>query len=134
MPFNLFLTPTQLAWLAGLFEGEAYFGMDKRSKERYKNSTVPFSPFIKISMVDKDIIDRVSFLLNKKTFSPKRLTVTGKKVYTCHLGDRKTLLTLLPQLKPYMGERRQKMIEEQMLELKKWQLWKKSQTNKTIGK
>jgi hypothetical protein len=125
MNSKLSLTRIQIAWLAGLFEGEAYFGIDKRSKTRFIHSTVPFSPFIKISMVDKDIIDRVSFLLNKKTFSPKRLTVTNKTVYTCHIGDRETLFYLLPKLKPYMGERRQKTIETQMIEIKKWQLWKK---------
>ena len=116
----------EIAWLAGLFEGEAYFGMDKRSSIRYKNSTVPFSPFIKISMVDKDVVDKVSFLLNKKTFSPTRLTTTNKKVYTCHIGDRETLLYLLPKLKPFMGERRKKAINKQIFELTKWQLWKKN--------
>ena len=127
MSSKLSLTRIQIAWRAGLLEGEGYFGIDKRSKTRYKNSTVPYSPFIKISMVDRDVIDKVSLLLNKKTFSPKRLTTKNKKVYTCHIGDRETLLYLLPKIKPYMGGRRKETIHEQILELKKWQLWKKKQ-------
>ena len=71
------ISETQIAWLAGLFEGEAYFSLDKRSKKRYINSTSPPAPFIKIAMVDEDIINRVAKLLNKTYFSPSRLTKTG---------------------------------------------------------
>ena len=71
------ISETQIAWLAGLFEGEAYFSLDKRSKKRYINSTSAPAPFIKIAMVDEDIINRVAKLLNKTYFSPSRLTKTG---------------------------------------------------------
>jgi hypothetical protein len=90
-------------------EGEGSFGLDERSKKRYKNSTAPAAPFIKIAMTDEDIIARFAQLLRKNYFSPSRLTKTGKKVYICHVGDRSTLIYLL-RLMPYMGKRRQQAI------------------------
>ena len=121
----LYLSETEIAWLAGLFEGEAYFNLDKRSKKRYINSEAPPAPFIKIAMIDEDIISRVAKLLNKNYYIPSRLTSTGKKVYICHIGDRKTLIYLLPKLPPYMGRRRAETIKECIIELKNWEMWKK---------
>jgi hypothetical protein len=57
---TLCLTETEIAWIAGLFEGEACFGLDFRSKKRYKLSTSPSIPFVKISMIDQDFIEKVS--------------------------------------------------------------------------
>lgn len=125
---NLNLSEVQIAWLAGLFEGEAYFNLDKRPQKRYKNSTSPPAPFIKIAMVDEDIIARVANLLNKKYYTPSRLTTTNKKVYVCHIGDRQTLIYLLPKLLPYMGKRRTEIINECITELENWELWKQQTT------
>ena len=47
---DLKLTPTEIAWLAGLFEGEANFGLDKRSSKRYTNSTSPPIPYIQLGI------------------------------------------------------------------------------------
>jgi hypothetical protein len=123
---KLNLSEVEIAWLAGLFEGEAYFSLDKRPSKRYQNSTAPPAPFIKISMVDEDIIARVASLLNKKYFSPiiSRLTVTNKKVYVCHIGDRQTLIYLFPKILPYMGKRRKEIIETCIKELQNWEKWK----------
>jgi hypothetical protein len=82
------ITETDIAWIAGLLEGEGYFGIDNRSKDRYEVSNTPPAPFIKISMVDEDIIQRLSKLLDKSYFSPSRKTVTGKQVYTLHIGEK----------------------------------------------
>ena len=74
-------------------------------------------------MIDEDIISRVAKRLNKNYFSPKRLTKTGKKVYICHVGDRLTLIYLLPRLLPYMGKRRQEKVKIGIKELEKWVIW-----------
>nr|YP_009367899.1 putative LAGLIDADG homing endonuclease [Hazenia capsulata]ARK14898.1 putative LAGLIDADG homing endonuclease [Hazenia capsulata] len=120
---DLNLSETEMAWLAGLFEGEAYFGLDNRSATRYKVSTTPMAPYIRISMVDEDVIAKVSRLVNKIYFSPSRLTSTKKKVYVCHIGDRLTLKYLLPRLVPYMGLRRQKTILNCLKTLDDWEVW-----------
>ena len=122
------LSEVEMAWLAGLFEGEAYFSLDKRPQKRYINSTTPPAPFIKIAMVDEGIIARVAKLLNKKYYTPSRLTTTNKKVYVCHIGDRQTLIYLLPKLLPYMGKRRTEIINKCITELKNWELWKQQNT------
>ena len=82
---TLSLSEIEIAWLAGLIEGEGNFGLDARSAKRYKVSTAPPFLYLKISMVDQDIIERVSKLVNKKYFSPTRLTVKSKPVYTVHV-------------------------------------------------
>ena len=101
---TLALSEIEIAWLAGLLEGEGNFGLDARSAKRYKVSTAPPSPFLRISMTDQDIIERVSKLVNKSCFSPTRLTAKGKRVYICHIGDRATLAMLLPRLFPLFKE------------------------------
>lgn len=117
------LKEEDIAWLAGLFEGEAYFGLDNRSSTRYKVSTAPPSVYIKIAMTDEDVIRKVSLFVNKSYFSPRRLTVAKKQVYICHIGDHSTLLFLLPRLLPYMGFRRQKSILECLKALNDWKIW-----------
>jgi hypothetical protein len=74
-------------------------------------------------MTDQDIIERVSKLLDKNYFSPKRLTATGKQVYIVHVGDRATLDMLLPRLFPYFGKRRQESIQKCLDALADWKIW-----------
>jgi len=111
---TLDLSEIEIAWLLhffftkkciGLLEGEGNFGLDARSAKRYNVSTAPPSLFLRISMTDRDIIERVSKLVNKNCFSPTRLTAKGKRVYIVHVGDRATLAMLLPRLFPYFGKR-----------------------------
>ena len=117
------LTETDVAWIAGLLEGEGYFGIDNRSKDRYEISKTPPSPFIKVSMVDEDIIQRLSRLLDKSYFSPSRKTVTGKQVYTLHIGEKEKVLSILQQILPYMGVRRGERITECISHLQTWKEW-----------
>ena len=117
------LTDIEIAWLAGLFEGEASFGIDIRSKKRYQVSSSPPAPFIKIAMIDEDVISKVSQLLKKNYFSSKRLTVKNKQVFICHIGDRATLNYLLPRIFPYMGIRRQQKIQQCLDLLVDYKIW-----------
>lgn len=119
------LSKTEIAWLAGLFEGEAHFGLDSRSTQRYKKSTAIPASYIRLSMTDEDVVSRVAQLLNKNVFSETRLTATNKKVFNCHIGDRLTLLYLLPRLLPYMGQRRTEKIKSSLLYLYEWKKWVK---------
>ena len=117
------LKETDIAWIAGLLEGEGYFGIDNRSKGRYEVSKTPPSPFIKISMVDGDIIERLSKLLDKSYFSPSRKTVTGKQVYTLHIGEKEKVLFVLQKILPHMGARRGERIKESISHLQTWKEW-----------
>ena len=117
------LTETDVAWIAGLLEGEGYFGIDNRSKDRYEVSKTPPAPFIKVSMVDEDIIQRLSKLLDKSYFSPSRKTVQGKQVYTLHIGEKEKVLSILQKILPYMGVRRAERITECISHLQTWKEW-----------
>ena len=117
------LTETDVAWIAGLLEGEGYFGIDNRSKDRYEISNTPPAPFIKVSMVDEDIIQRLSKLLDKSYFSPSRKTVKDKQVYTLHIGEKEKVLFILQKILPYMGVRRTERITECISHLQTWKEW-----------
>lgn len=117
------LTEPQIAWIAGLLEGEGSFGIDRRSAKRYENSKAPPSPFIKIAMVDEDVIARISTLLDKPYYLPSRLTVRGKQVYQLHIGEKKKVLWVLQRIRPYMGIRRGEMIDECISLLHEWEKW-----------
>ena len=123
-PINdLALSATEIAWLAGLFEGEASFLLDKRSKTRYQVSTSPCSVYISIQMIDEDVIARVAQLLNKNYQSLTRKTSRNQPVYKVHIGDRATLRYLLPLLFPYLGNRRQQHVQLCLNALADWEIW-----------
>ena len=117
------LSETEIAWIAGILEGEGYFGIDNRSKDRYEVSKSPPAPFIKISMVDEDIIQRLSKLLDKSYFSPSRKTIKDKQVYTLHIGEKEKVLFILQKILPYMGVRRGERITECISHLQTWKEW-----------
>ena len=74
-------------------------------------------------MVDEDIIQRLSKLLDKPYFSPSRKTVTGKQVYTLHIGEKEKVLFILQKILPYMGVRRAERITESISYLQTWKEW-----------
>lgn len=120
---TLTLSEIEIAWLAGLIEGEGNFGLDTRSAKQYNVSTSPPSPHLKIAMTDQDIIERLSKLVNKKSFFATRPTVTGKRVYIVHVDDRAILGMLLPRLFPYFGKRRQEAVQKCLDVLAEWEIW-----------
>nr|YP_010732032.1 putative site-specific DNA endonuclease [Massjukichlorella minus]WDY12946.1 putative site-specific DNA endonuclease [Massjukichlorella minus] len=114
------LTDIEIAWMAGLLEGEGYFYIDRRNKARYKKSTSPPAPAITLSMTDKDVIEKFARLVKKKPWISNRKTVKNKTVYTVYVGDRETLIFLLPRLLPHFGERRSKIVTECIHQLTLW--------------
>lgn len=120
---DLSLTPIEVAWLAGLLEGEGTFALDARAKDRYDDSTAPPGCYMKVSMTDKDVIDKVANLFQRKSFSPNRKTKGEKKEHIVNIADRKTLIYIFPLLYPHLGERRQKEVDKCLDVLKDWQEW-----------
>lgn len=118
-----YISEVDIAWMAGLLEGEGSFGLDNRSQKRYKNFTSPPGVYIKISMIDEDVIEKMAKLVNKNYFSPTRVTAKNKNVYTLHIGDRATLLVLLPRLFPYFGKCRQVQVKFCIDALENWKKW-----------
>ena len=87
-----------IAWLAGLLEGEGTF--------RFYGAT----PGVRVAMTDKDIIERAAKLMGGNIgyeFGTKKLVWT-----TGIYGNQ--ALSLLEQILPYMGQRRTAKIKDVM--------------------
>jgi hypothetical protein len=90
-----------LGWIAGLLEGEGYFGYHRDGDLA-----------IQIAMTDKDVIDRFGAMLDIGVFPKPRLLPSGKTVYRCNLTNQAKAAGLMMTLLPLMGERRRGKIIE----------------------
>jgi hypothetical protein len=90
-----------LGWIAGLLEGEGYFG-HRRDGE----------PIIEIAMTDKDVIDRFGTMLDLGRLPQQRLLPSGKTAYHWKLMKQAQVSGLMMTLLPLMGARRRAKIME----------------------
>src|ERR1700679_2626097 len=106
---NTFVSEIEIAWLAGLLEGEGNFGFNWNAIRSGK------SPRIRISMTDEDILQRVADLIGRITGNYPR--VRGRSVLTgnkqpayevCTYGANAN--TIMRLIVGYMGQRRRKKI------------------------
>lgn len=90
-----------LAWLAGLLEGEGYFCAASGG-----NNTKPL-PRIVLSMCDEDIVQRAATLMNSKASPPQMFPSrpNNKPICTTTKTGREAA-DLMIQLLPFMGARR----------------------------
>lgn len=94
----------ELAWLAGLLEGEGCFGMATK-KDKYKY------PFIQIKMTDYDVIIRVAQLFNKDKVTSARTLPSGKIAYNTYVQGNDAI-EVMKMLLPHMFGRRANKIQE----------------------
>jgi len=95
------LTYIELAWVAGLLEGEGSF-ISRRTKTGYQIS-------IQCRMNDKDIIERLQKLVDKgNIYNAIDNHANG---WAWHLSTKDDVFKLAKQLRLYMGQRRQKQID-----------------------
>lgn len=98
----------ELTWIAGLLEGEGSFGIRNNRSKRW-------TPVIQIKMTDKDVIDKLGELINRKTRGPynysSNFTTSRKDVYMMDLVGPPAIKLMLALL-PHMGERRAGKIRE----------------------
>lgn len=90
---------TEIAWLAGLLEGEGYFSL---RSGRY--------PQIVLSMTDEDIVVKAAFLMGA------RINRSGN-LWTSHINGAYAIQWMMT-LYPYLGKRRRERITEA---IKFWQ-------------
>jgi hypothetical protein len=93
-------------WLAGLFEGEAYFGTtyDRRLPQN-------IYPRIELQMTDRDVVEKVSRMLGIVMYETKRRSENRKPTWrVCVTG--KKAKQIMHYLMPLMGERRKARILE----------------------
>ena len=121
------MTPEKCAWLAGLFQGEAQFGKDSRVRSKIKTdkySPPPPAPFIKLDMVEEDLMLYVAGLLGEERKVLNRRTSTKKIVYRVTIYSREKVETFLNLILPYVyGELKRGLILDLLAECdnhKKW--------------
>lgn len=90
----------QLAWLAGLLEGEGCF---------YFRTT----PWIMLQMTDEDVVQKAALLFKRKCSRCSKPLPSGKYVYHTHVTGTDAL-GVMESLLPFMGIRRSEKIKEVM--------------------
>lgn len=118
IPNNSFelMSKEKLAWLAGLLQGEAHFTFDARGPKKVKTADykpAPPIPYIKIEMVELDVMQEIASLLSEKVSAQKRKTKAGKQVYRVTIQQRNKTASFLKAVLPFIiGEKtRNKIIE-----------------------
>lgn len=94
----------ELAWLAGLLEGEGSFGLT-----RYASGTQ--APQVQIRMSDLDVIERARVLIGVNRYSVEPRRSDHKTIYLVRVRGKRAA-ELMRMLLPYMGERRSGRITE----------------------
>lgn len=84
-----------IAWAAGLFEGEGCITYTQRA------------PVIAVRMTDKDVLERFASVMGSKITGPyASQSKGGKPTYNWHVGGIRPVQDALRRLWPYLGERR----------------------------
>ena len=100
---------TKRAWMAGLLQGEANFGVDKRKRSKSQSPgyvPAPPIPVIKLAMVEKDLLEHYGELVEQNVVTENRKTSTGKSVYKVTLCQRDKVERLLNAILPHVvGEK-----------------------------
>lgn len=110
------MTPTDIAWAAGLLEGEGTF------RYQYKQGT--YAAFnIAMGSRDKDVIDRMLALVPGSRGHVTDLN--GTPFYHWVLGRADCVIPFLNTIYPYMGTRRRNAIAEAI-----WDWWNTPVGNK----
>jgi hypothetical protein len=91
-----------LLWLAGLLEGEGWFG-ERRGKDRSPR------PMIALKMTDRDVVERVAGLFGGMAVT-KIPGYYKQDQFVTRVTSHKAL-SIMRQILPYMGKRRSKTIE-----------------------
>jgi hypothetical protein len=98
---------TDLAWLAGLLEGEGSFFMKSRAHASQPNARR--TPCISVKMTDLDVVTRAATLMGTAVTSS---APQGRKPIHATILRGSRARMLMSELAPLMGERRQSKIAE----------------------
>lgn len=106
------LQPTDVAWLAGLLEGEGCFYLDRNGSYAY--------PAVALKMTDRDIVERAALMVPGPrkaeglgaTVNPAKPSQAGAKgLWRWQVRGTKAV-EVMRTVRPYMGERRGAKMDE----------------------
>jgi hypothetical protein len=95
--------PCEIAWAAGIIEGE---GCLTRRKSK------PGCASLSVGMTDEDVVRRLHAVFGAGSVRGPLSRGSGKPFWVWHVAKRAHLLAILPVVYPYMGLRRRARIEE----------------------
>src|SRR5688572_1418342 len=95
------LSPTDVAWLAGLLEGEGSFYLNKN----HVNGMVYRYPVIVVNMTDRDVIERVASLFGTGVYDLPSYQEGRQPAFRTQITGKRAA-ALMVDLFPYMGRRR----------------------------
>lgn len=101
------MTELELVWLAGLLEGEGFFGL---KKYHYGVS----APCIQLRMTDLDVVEKAMHLMGLKTYYAEKKVQEGHKTAYTIIAKGTRAAELMRLLHPHLGERRRAKIDEVM--------------------
>jgi len=121
------LPKEKIAWLAGLFQAEAYFYIDTRQRSKIQDPSYtppPPLPCIKLHMVEQDLMEHVADLLEQEVAPQARLTTAEKKVYRINLSARAKVEAFLKAILPYIvGEKNREKILKHLAVCEEYNQW-----------
>ena len=121
------MSPVEVSWLAGLLQGEAQFSKDNRQRSKlqsYKYVPPPPSPFIKIEMVEHDLMLHVANLMGENCNLQVRKTQAGKQVWRVTMYRRDKVEAFLKFILPYVyGKLKRDMILDLLKDCQDYNTW-----------
>lgn len=93
----------EVAWVAGLLEGEGSFMVQKKG-----------SLCVSCSMTDEDVVRKLHELTGMGSVITDKLRIGRRQVYTWRIANRSKVVELITYLRPYMGSRRGGRIDEML--------------------
>ena len=99
----------EMAWLAGLLEGEGSFGLKMSGKGP---AAVRNVPVVKVAMKDLDVIHKAHAVAGFGTVATCKPNSSGCVMHVWQSVDRERVPQLLRELLPWMGSRRGEAIRE----------------------
>ena len=96
---------SEIAWLAGLLEGEGCFTFSK-------------GPDVVLKMTDKDVVERAASLMGAKVIARDPKNIKWKRTYCASIHGYQAIAWMLT-IYPFMGERRKEKIIENIGQMEK---------------
>lgn len=112
----------EIAWLAGLLEGEGCFCLRANG-----------SSFINCSMTDEDTVRRVHEITKAGTVTTPALRPGCKQVWAWRTGAREDVIRICNAVLPYMGQRRSAKIRELLADYEQYPRYRARRGTKVHG-
>lgn len=116
------LAPADIAYLAGLFEGEGCFSTHRSKWKGAHHTLITKQPRCQLAMTDRDVVERVAMFLGTRLLGPYE----NNRQQEHHIKDNKPMFMVsmtgnkakefIQMIYPLLGERRRQRIDEMLAE------------------